>query len=94
MAFYFDMQPGASMNEGDERSQKEQSWKHLYEAALLEFDPHMLHQKIAEAQKAIGERALALLRANGNTDSEKKALVDARVALNDLKRIDTGGRVA
>jgi hypothetical protein len=79
---------GASMSEYDERPKDENSWKKLYEAALLEFDPNLLPQRIAEAQKAIDERALAL-RANGDGNSEKEALENALVALGDLKRMRT-----
>lgn len=73
------------MNEGDERSKDDKSWRKLYQAALLEFDVHQLPQRIAEAQKAIGERVVEL-RPNGDTNSEKEALQDARFALNDLER--------
>lgn len=37
-------------------------WKTLYQVALFEGDPEILAKKIDAAQKAIGERALALLR--------------------------------
>ena len=84
---------GASMSEYDERPKDEKSWKRLYEAALLEFDPHLLLERIAEAEKAIDEQALAQ-RINGDGNSEKAALQDARVALGDLKKMRTGERVA
>ncbi len=75
--------------------QREQSWKQLYEAVLFELDSKLLAQKIADAQKAIGERALALVRANGDDNSEKELLAGARVVLDDLKRIhQINGRVA
>ena len=83
------------MNHGDGRFQVEQSWKRLYETALLEKDTMLLHQRIAEAKKAIAERALVLLRENGHNHSEKEALVGANVVLDDLKRIyQTDGRAA
>jgi hypothetical protein len=83
------------MNDGDGRSQGEQSWKQLYEAALLELDPNRLPQRIADAQKAIAERALALLRENGSNNSEKETLAGAHVVLDDLKRIhQSDGRAA
>ncbi|HKV80011.1 MAG TPA: hypothetical protein VJP02_17820 [Candidatus Sulfotelmatobacter sp.] len=66
------------MSQCDERLKDEQWWKKLYEAALLEFDPHLLPERIAEAEKAIGERAVAL-RTNGDGNSEKEALQDAHV---------------
>jgi multidrug resistance efflux pump len=75
------------MNDADGDSASEQSWNQLYEAALLELDPSVLPQRIADAQKAIGERALALLRKNGHNHSEKAALASAHALLEDLKRI-------
>jgi hypothetical protein len=75
------------MKNGDGRTVGECSWRQLYEAAFFELDPKLLPQKIADAEKAIGERALALLRENGQNHSEKKALARAHVALDDLKRI-------
>ena len=83
------------MNHGDGRFQVEQSWKRLYETALLEKDTMLLHQRIAEAKKAIAERTLVLLSENGHNHSEKEALVSANVVLDDLKRIyQTDGRAA
>jgi hypothetical protein len=77
-----------------EKNNKPATWRQLYEAALLELDPELLPQRIANAQEAIGERALAL-PANGDNNSEIDALSDARVALDDLKRIyQIEGRVA
>lgn len=82
------------MNGGDGQFQSEPSWKQLYEAALLELEPNLLPQRIADAQKAI-ERAWALLRADGNNNPEKEALAGAQVILDDLKRIyRTAGRTA
>jgi hypothetical protein len=76
------------MNDADGQSANEQSWKEFYEAALRESDPNLLPQKIADAQKAISERALVLLRENGHNHSEKAALAGAHAVLDDLKRID------
>ena len=64
-----------------------QLWRQLYEAAFFELDPKLLPQKIADAEKAIGERARALLRENGHNHSEKEALARAYVTLDGLKRI-------
>jgi hypothetical protein len=74
------------MNDADGDSASEQSWKQLYEVALLELDPSV-PQRIADAQKAIDERALALLRENGHNHSEKAALAGAHALFEDLKRI-------
>lgn len=73
------------MKDGEGRFQG--GWKQLYEAAILELDPKLLPQRIADAQKAIGERAMALLQDQGHNHSEKEPLASAHVALNDLERI-------
>jgi len=75
------------MNDSDGRSQDQQAWEQLYETALLELDTNLLPQRIADAEKAIRERALALFQTNGDNNSEKEALGDAHLVLNDLKRI-------
>jgi hypothetical protein len=59
----------------------------VYEAALFELDSKLLPTKIADAQKSMGERALAMLRENGHKHSEKEASARAFIALDDLKRI-------
>lgn len=83
------------MNDPEGRITSEQSWKQSYEAALRESDPNLLHQRIAEAKKAIAERASVLLRENGHNHAEKEALVGANVILDALNRIyQTDGRVA
>jgi len=69
------------------RIQSEQSWRQLYLAALFELDPGRLSQRIAVAQKAIGERTVALAGAGGDNQSEQKALGNAHLALDELKRI-------
>jgi uncharacterized protein YktB (UPF0637 family) len=63
------------------------SWKSFYEAALRERDPHALTQRIADAQKAIAECALALLRANIDNKREKEYLANAHLVLEDLKKV-------
>ena len=74
------------MSTYSERPTEEKSWKKLYEAVLLETDPHLLSEKIAGAQKAIDEHALAL-RSNGHGDSEKEALESASIVMRDLKKM-------
>lgn len=76
------------MKDGDARFQGKPLWKQLYEAALLELDPKLLPHRIADAQKAIAERAMALLQENGHNHSEKEALTSAYVALTDLQRMN------
>jgi hypothetical protein len=75
------------MNDADGQSASNQLWRQLYEAAFFELDPKLLPHKIADAQKAMGERALALLGNNGHNHTEKKALARAYVTLDDLKII-------
>jgi len=75
------------VNSKNGRFQSEQSWRQLYLSALFELDPGRLPQRIAEAQQAIGERNLALTRAGGDKQSEQKALGNAHLALDELKRI-------
>ena len=75
------------MNSRNGRFQSERSWRQLYLAALFELDPDRLPQRIADALQAIRERALALARTNGASQSEQKALGNAHLALDELKRI-------
>jgi hypothetical protein len=80
------------MNHSDGQSQNNNNndtWKQFYAAALLEVDSNLLPQRIAEAEKAIAERA-ALLGSSGDYNSEIYALKNAHVLLNDLKRIYSG----
>ena len=62
------------------------SWKSFYQAALHEHDPRVRSQRIADAQKAIAECALALLRANIDNKREKENLANAHLVLEELKR--------
>jgi hypothetical protein len=66
---------------------KRRSWKSFYEAVLCERDPDVLPQRILDAQKAIAECALALLRANIDNKREKQNLANAHHVLEDLKRL-------
>ena len=63
------------------------SWRSCYEAALRERNSRALPQRIADAQKAIAECALALLRANIDNEREKENLANAYRVLEDLKRL-------
>jgi hypothetical protein len=63
-------------------------WLQFYEAAILELDqPVKLGQRIAEAEKAIGERAVTLMREGEENAAEREALVNAMEHLSDLKRV-------
>ena len=61
----------------------------LYEAAVLEFDPTILLQRVEEAKSAITAH-LQRMRQVG--DSEHKLLLDALVQLNEVLRMRTGFR--
>jgi len=78
------------MNTDDEEVNLK-AWRHLYEAAVLELDPTKIQQRIAEAEKAIAKRALAVMREGGN-GAEREALANAMQALSDLKRDLTESR--
>jgi hypothetical protein len=75
------------LNNGTERLQSEQPWRALYVAVLFELDSDLLPQRIVDAQKAIGERVLALAGAGDDTKSEEKSLANAHAVLDELKRI-------
>ena len=65
-----------------------QDWKRLYQAALLETDPHIAITLMEEAEHAIVERALALHReANGGAD-ELKSLAYSANFLAELRRVE------
>jgi hypothetical protein len=59
-------------------------WKVLYEAALLEFNPKILPQRVDEAKAAINVH-WATLQARGDP-SEDIQLLDAILALNQVLR--------
>ena len=69
----------------DDAEVSAQAWRQLYEAAVLEPDPTKMQQRIAEAEKAIAKRALAVMR-EGADGAEREALANAMQALSDLKR--------
>src|SRR5712692_6319922 len=81
---------GEIMNTDDEEVNLK-AWRQLYEAAVLELDPTKIQQRIAEAEKAIAKRALAVMREGGN-GAEREALANAMQALSDLKRDLTESR--
>jgi len=75
------------MNQDDGRSQDAQSWKVLYEAAILEIDTDLRPRKVLEAQQAIAERALYLLREASEDEPELQELAYATLVLCDLRRM-------
>jgi hypothetical protein len=77
----------------DRRSQAVQSWKELYRAAVLEANMELVLQRILEARKAAGERAVYLIREAASDDEpELQDLVYASMVLNELKRRCQSGR--
>ena len=74
---------------------KEKGWKDFYVAALLEGDPERVPGLIANAERAIVERARELLSATGDHIQEEEALDDALYALHALKScIEIHGKFA
>jgi hypothetical protein len=74
-------------DDGSQQSQQTHTWKQLYADALCESNTKILLRKIASAEKAIDQRALALMEGEGDCDAEKQELTNAQRLLNDLKRI-------
>jgi len=70
----------------DRQSQDAQSWEQLYRAAVLETNMELVPQRILEARKAAGERAVHLIREAPDDEPELQDLVYATVVLNELKR--------
>jgi len=60
-------------------------WTDLYRAAFLEADQIRILLLIAEAERAIVERAQMLIRASGDHVQEEQDMDDALYALNALK---------
>jgi hypothetical protein len=60
------------------------NWQALYKAAIVEIDSTKLLDRIAEAKKAIVERARELFQASGNNFEEEQALDNAIWALHAL----------
>ena len=74
------------MNTNNEPPRNAQSWKRLYEDAIVEINFDALPRKIVEAQTAVTNRTSLLLRENGD-DAEKEALANAMIILEDLQRM-------
>lgn len=60
------------------------TWRDLYVAALLEGDEHKIPTLIAQAERAIVDRARTLFGADGDHIEEEEALDDALYALKAL----------
>jgi len=62
-------------------------WYQLYQSAMLELDDSKLPLRIAEARRAIYDRAEKVLTTS--TEGERRELRDAIHALNVLERVAT-----
>jgi len=63
----------------------EENWRDLYCAALFETDKMRIPERIAEAERAIVNRARELFSAGADTIEEDQALDDALYALRALQ---------
>jgi hypothetical protein len=73
------------------------AWKELYIAALMEANDGKISARIADAERAIVNRARDLFKAPGDNIQEEEAMDDALYALRALKTcldIDGGFAVA
>jgi hypothetical protein len=61
------------------------AWRDLYVAALMEADDEKMSVRIAQAERAILDRARELFNAPGDNLQERQALDDALYALRALK---------
>jgi hypothetical protein len=61
------------------------NWRELYTAALFETDDSRLAGRIADAERAIVDRARELFSAGSDTIEEDQALDDALYALHALQ---------
>jgi hypothetical protein len=59
-------------------------WQELYQAALLELRPDELRRRIDEAEKAIQQRIVELIRNDSGSDEERRAMDDALRGLRVL----------
>ena len=75
------------MNDQDAQFHDSQSWRLLYEAAILELNTRFIPQKIEEAQRAMEERAITILRDSNAPKAERQDLARAYLALDELKRV-------
>jgi hypothetical protein len=61
------------------------NWQKLYRAAILEVDPSKLSRHIAEAEKALIQRARELFQKTGDNIEEEQDLDDAMYALHAFR---------
>jgi hypothetical protein len=67
-------------------------WEHYYEIAISERNPDLRFQRLAEAQRAILQRARHL-EDYGGSDAECQAIEDAAESLQTLKMNSLGDGV-
>jgi len=83
------------MSTAPSESLKSKEWKDLYVAALLEGNAERVPALIADAERAIVQRAHELFSASGDHVQEEEALDDALYALHALKScIEIHGKFA
>lgn len=70
------------------------AWRDLYLTALMEVDKNKTPTRIADAERAILNRARELFKASGDNIQEEEALDDALYALRALKNCLEDGGVA
>ncbi|PYX02118.1 MAG: hypothetical protein DMG85_22080 [Acidobacteria bacterium] len=73
------------MNAADSKSPDSANWRDLYRAAILELDPMKMFERIAEAEKALRQRAKELFQTPGDNIEEEQALDDSMYALHALQ---------
>ena len=67
------------------KSSESTNWRQLYRAAILEVDPSKLSRHIAEAEKALIQRARELFQKTGDNIEEEQDLDDAMYALHAFR---------
>jgi len=65
------------MNTGSPISLNSRAWRDLYKTVLFDVDKTKLPERIAQAEKALAQRARALFYAAGDNIEEREALDDA-----------------
>jgi hypothetical protein len=64
-------------------------WQPEYQAALLEFDPKQVIERVKEAETAIFNR-LQVLSGSNDSHAERQAIEDALAGLRVVKRDNLG----
>ena len=73
------------MHTGSSKSPESRVWRDLYKAALFEHDERKFPERIADAEKALVQRARELFHNGGDNIEEQHALDDAMYALHALR---------